>query len=105
VPADGVTLAAFGFTNGPVREFTLPRSTVLAAKVDQTNNVAVVLSSPSPSDVADYLRRNLPVAGFNLRYDQGGTMTFDGFGWAGSFTGIDHPAGTGASSAVLLRPQ
>jgi hypothetical protein len=105
VPADGVTLAAFGFTNGPVREFSLPRSTVLAAKVDQANNVAVVLSSPSPSEVADYLRRSLPVAGFELRHDQSGTMTFDGYGWAGSFTGTDNPAGTGARSAVLLRPQ
>jgi hypothetical protein len=105
VPADGVTLAAFGFTNGPVREFSLPRSTVLAAKVDQANNVAVVLSSPSPSEVADYLRRSLPVAGFQLRHDESGTMTFDGYGWAGSFTGTDNPGGTGASSAVLLRPQ
>jgi hypothetical protein len=105
VPADGVTLAAFGFTNGPVGEFSLPRSAVLAAKVDQANNVAVVLSSPSPSEVADYLRRSLPVAGFDLRYDQSGTMTFDGYGWAGSFTSTDNPAGTGASSAVLLRPQ
>src|SRR5215210_4795957 len=105
VPADGVTLAAFGFTNGPVGEFSLPRSTVLAAKVDQGNNVAVVLSSPSPSEVADYLRRSLPVAGFDLRYDQSGTLTFDGHCWAGSFTSTDKPAGTGASSAVLLRPQ
>jgi hypothetical protein len=105
VPADGVTLAAFGFANGPVGEFSLPRSTVLAAKVDQANNVAVVLSSPAPSEVADYLRRSLPVAGFDLRYDQSGTMTFDGYGWAGSFTSTDKPAGTGASSAVLLRPQ
>ena len=105
VPADGVTLGAFGFTNGPVREFSLPRSTVLASKVDQANNVTVVLSSPSPLEVADYLRRSLPVAGFELRHDQSGTMTFDGHGWAGSFTGTDNPAGTGASSAVLLRPQ
>jgi hypothetical protein len=105
VPADGVTLAAFGFTNGPVREFSLPRSAVLVAKVDQANNVAVVLSSPSPSKVADYLRRSLPVAGFNLRYDQSGTMTFDGYGWAGSFTSTDNTARTGASSAVLLRPR
>ena len=105
VPADGVTLAAFGFTNGPVREFSLPRSTVLAAKVDQANNVAVVLSAPKPSEVADYLRRSLPVAGFDLRRDQSGTMTFDGYGWAGSFTGTDDPAGAGASSVVLLRPR
>jgi hypothetical protein len=105
VPADGVTLAAFGFTNGPVGQFSLPRSTVLASKVDQANNVAVVLSAPSPSEVADYLRRSLPAAGFQLRRDVGGTMTFDGYGWTGSFTGTDNPAGTGASSAVLLRPR
>jgi len=105
VPADGVTLAAFGFTNGPIREFSLPRSAVLAARVDQANNVAVVLSSPSPSKVAAYLRRSLPVAGFDIRYDQSGTMTFDGYGWAGSFTSTDNTAGTGANSAVLLRPR
>jgi hypothetical protein len=105
VPADGRTLAAFGFSNGPVREFSLPRSAVLAATVDQADSVAVVLSFPSPAQVADYLRRSLPAAGFELRRDQSGTMTFDGYGWAGSFTGTDNPADTRASSAVLLRPQ
>lgn len=105
VPADGLTLAAFGFLNGPVQEFSLPRTAVLASKVDQANNVAAVLSSPSPSEVSDYLRRSLPAAGFELRRDERRTMTFDGYGWVGVFTGTDSPTGTGGTSAVLLRPQ
>jgi hypothetical protein len=105
VPADGLTLAAFGFTNGPVREFSLPRTAILASKVDQANNVAAVLSSPSPTEVAEYLRRSLPAAGFELRRDERRTMTFDGYGWVGSFTGTESPTGTGGTSAVLLRPQ
>jgi hypothetical protein len=103
VPADGLTLAALGFTNGPVEEFSLPRTAVLASKVDESTNVAAVLSSPSPAQVADYLRRSLPDAGFELRRDERGTMTFDGYGWAGSFTGTQSAAG-GGTSAVLLRP-
>jgi hypothetical protein len=105
VPADGLTLAAFGFTNGPVNEFSLPRTAVLASKVDQANNVVAVLSSPSPSDVAAYLRRTLPAAGFELRRSERETMTFDGYGWVGSFTGTNNAGGAGGTSAVLLRPR
>jgi hypothetical protein len=100
VPADGVTLRSLGYLNGPVEQFTLPRTALVSASVDQTNNVTAVLSSPPPADVAAYLRRTLPATGFSVTADDpaGPALTFAGHGWTGSFT-----AG-GATSAILLRP-
>jgi hypothetical protein len=99
-PADGVTLASLGFLNGPVRQLTLPRTALLSAAVDQTNNVTAVLTQPPPADVADYLRRTLPTTGFTVTADDpgGSALTFTGHGWTGSFTASD------TTSAVLLRP-
>ncbi len=101
VPADGVSLRSLGYRNGPVEQFSLPRTAVLQAAVDQTNNVTAVLISPQPAEVADYLRRALPATGFTVTADQpdADTLTFAGYGWSGSFTA------TGATSAVLLRPE
>jgi hypothetical protein len=101
VQVDGVTLAALGYLNGPIEQFSLPRTAVITAKVDQPNNVAVVLSSPSPAEVASYLRRALPAAGFTITAEDTAakTMTFTGNGWTGNFTGNSR------ASAVLLRPQ
>jgi hypothetical protein len=100
VPADGVTLRSLGYLNGPVEQFTLPRTTLITAAVDQTNNVTAVLTSPPPIDVAAYLRRALPATGFTITADDPGTLalTFAGHGWTGSFTG------SAATSAILLRP-
>jgi hypothetical protein len=99
-PVDGVTLASLGFLNGPVRQLTLPRTALLSAAVDQTNNVTAVLTQPPPADVADYLRRTLPATGFTITADDpdGSALTFTGHGWTGSFTASD------TTSAVLLRP-
>jgi hypothetical protein len=101
VRVDGVTLAALGYLNGPIGQFSLPRTAVITAKVDQPNNVAVVLSSPSPAEVATYLRQALPAAGFTITAEDAAakTMTFAGNGWIGNFTGDSR------ASAVLLRPQ
>jgi hypothetical protein len=101
VQVDGVTLAALGYLNGPIEQFSLPRTAVITAKVDQPNNVAVVLSSPSPAEVATYLRQALPAAGFTITAEDAAanTMTFAGNGWIGNFTGDSR------ASAVLLRPQ
>lgn len=101
IPDDGVTLASLGFLNGPVEQFSLPRTATITAKVDQPNNLVAVVSSPPPADVASYLRRALPEAGFTVTADDPAakTMTFSGSGWNGSFTG------DGRMSAVLLRPQ
>jgi hypothetical protein len=100
VSVDGVTLASLGFLNGPVRQLTLPRATLLSAAVDQTNNVTAVLTQPPPADVADYLRRTLPATGFTITADDpdGPALTFAGHGWNGSFTA------SATTSAILLRP-
>ena len=100
IPADGVTLAALGYLNGPIHQFSLPRTAVMTAKVDQPNNVVAVVSSPSPTELRSYLLGALPAAGFEITADgrSTSTMTFAGHGWTGSFTGDDR------ASAVLLRP-
>ena len=64
IPSDGATLAELGFLDGPIQHFSLPRTAIVTAKVDQPNNVAVVVSTPSPTEIANYLRRALPAAGF-----------------------------------------
>jgi hypothetical protein len=101
IPADGVTLAALGYLNGPIQHVSLPRTAVIMAKVDQPNNVTVVVSSPSPEELRSYLLRTLPTAGFQITADrpEANTLTFAGHGWNGNFTGDDR------ASAVLLRPQ
>ena len=100
IPADGATLQSLGFLNGPVEQFTLPRSALISASVDQTNNVTAVLRSPPPTDVAAYLRQALPATGFTITADDpdGPALTFAGHGWTGSFTASE------ATSAILLRP-
>jgi hypothetical protein len=100
VPADGVTLRSLGYLNGPVEQFTLPRTALVSATVDQPNNVTAVLTSPPPTDVAAYLRRALPATGFTITADDSEALalTFAGHGWTGSFTG------SGTTSAILLRP-
>ena len=97
-----MTLAALGYKFGPTAELSLPRSSSITAVVDQANNVTAVLSAPPAAELAGYLRRNLPQAGFMITRDNGQTsqpaITFTGHGWSGSFTGDER------ASAVLLRP-
>ena len=101
IPLDGISLAEHGYLNGPIQQFSLPRTAVIMAKVDQPNNVTVVVSSPAPVELRSYLLRSLPAAGFQITADspEANTMTFAGHGWNGNFTGDDR------ASAVLLRPQ
>ena len=100
IPEDGIALAAYGFANGPVAQFSLPRGAYLSSGVDQANNVVAVISEPPPEAVANYLRRALPATGFSIDRDDQATrtMTFHGYGWSGSFTS------SASTSAVLLRP-
>ena len=100
IPADGVPLTSFGFTNGPVREFSLPRTGTLKAVVDQPDNVTMVLTSPTAPEAFAYLQRALPATGFTVTAENAATttLTFTGHGWQGSFTGNPRTA------AVLLRP-
>lgn len=80
---------------------SLPSNLQLSTRVDQPNVVTVVLASPSPEVVEDYLRATLPGEGFTIdaRAAAGEAMTFSGHGWIGGFTG------TGGNSAVVLRPR
>ena len=103
VPADGLPLRAFGYTCGPLDAFSLPRSTVLVTAVGQPDNVTAVLWAPSAAELAAYLRRALPAAGFVVTAGAeggGATLTFTGRAWTGSVTG----AGAGGAAALLLRP-
>ena len=96
----GLTLRQLGFENGPLDEISLPRDLVVSTAVDQPNVVTIVLARPSPQAVEAHLRATLPAAGFTIdaRADSGQAMTFEGHGWTGAFTG------TGATSAIVLRP-
>lgn len=93
-------MSSFGFANGPVGTFSLPRTTILRAAVDQPNNVTAILGQPSTTEVYAYLQRTLPAAGFTITDSDAGTstLTFAGRGWTGSFTGDV------STCAVLLRP-
>ncbi|BAK34362.1 hypothetical protein MLP_13480 [Microlunatus phosphovorus NM-1] len=97
----GLTLRQLGFNNGPLDEFSLPSNLQISTRVDQPNVVTIVLASPSPELIEDYLRATLPQEGFTIdaRAAAGQAMTFAGHGWTGGFTG------TGANSAVVLRPR
>lgn len=99
-PADGVSLAALGFENGPVDRVFVPVGAQLASRVDQTNNVTLVLTAPAAAELAAFYRRTAPGNGFTVTGDDAATatLTFAGFGWTGTFTG------DGQASALLLRP-
>ena len=98
IPADGVSLAELGFQNGPSDRVSLPRGVSFVTSADQPNAVTLVIDRPSGDEVATYLRRTLPAAGFTIDSDLGATLTFTGFGWTGSFTG------SAGGSALVLRP-
>ena len=105
-PSDGssaapTTAAAPTPSIPPIQVFSLPRTAVITAKVDQPNNVAAVVSAPPPAEMRSYFVRALPAAGFEITADrsEANTLTFVGHGWSGSFTGDDR------ASAVLLRPR
>ena len=99
-PADGVSLAALGLTHGPVSRVFLPATVQASTRVDQANNVTLVIQRPAADELAGYLRRTLPASGFTVTADNPATttLTFAGFGWTGTFTG------DAAASALLLRP-
>lgn len=99
-PSDGVSLAALGFENGPVDRVFVPSGAQVSSRVDQANNVTVVLTAPSAAELAAFYRRTATGNGFTLTGDNAATttLTFTGFGWTGTFTGDEQ------ASALLLRP-
>ena len=99
-PSDGVSLAALDFENGPVDRVFVPVGAQLSSRVDQPNNVTVVLVAPSAADLVAFYRRTAVGNGFTVTADDPATatLTFSGFGWTGTFTGDSR------ASALLLRP-
>lgn len=99
-PSDGVSLSALGYENGPVDRVFVPVGAQLSARVDQPNNVTVVLVAPPAADLVAFYRRTAQANGFTVTADDPATttLTFRGFGWTGTFTGDSR------ASALLLRP-
>ena len=78
----------------------LPVGAQVSSRVDQPNNVAVVMTAPSAADLTAFYRRTAAANGFTVTADDTATstLTFAGFGWTGAFTG------DAQASALLLRP-
>jgi lipoprotein len=95
-PADGVTLTQLGFRNGPA-EFWLPSGVVIRDRVDLEANITVTITSPGGAELAAWLRRNLPAAGFEITADGQDSLLFRRGQWQGAFTL------TAALSALSLR--
>ncbi len=95
-PADGVTLTQLGFRNGPA-EFWLPYGVVIRDRVDLEANITVTITSPGGAELAAWLRRNLPAAGFEITADGQDSLLFRRGQWQGAFTL------TAALSALSLR--
>lgn len=95
-PADGVTLTQLGFRNGPA-EFWLPSGVVIRDRVDLEANITVTITSPGGAELAAWLRRNLPAAGFEITADGQDSLLFQRGQWQGAFTL------TAALSALSLR--
>ena len=95
-PADGVTLTRLGFRNGPA-DFWLPSGVVIRDRVDLEANITVTITSPGGAELAAWLRRNLPAAGFEITADGQDSLLFRRGQWQGAFTL------TAALSALSLR--
>ncbi len=100
VPSDGVSLAALGFSYGPVDRVFAPVGAQVTSRVDQPDNVTLVLTAPPAGDLLAFYRRTATANGFDVTADEpaASTLTFAGFGWTGTVTGDDR------ASALLLRP-
>jgi len=97
VPSDGVSLRGLGFEYGPA-QFTVPSGAVLTTSADQPQQVTLVISSPAPAEVTDYLLRTLPATGFTVGRRDATAIEFSGHDWRGSYLV------TGRVCAVTLQP-
>ena len=84
-PADGATLAQLGFSNGPT-DLWLPSGVVIRDRIDLESNVTVTITSPGGAELAAWLRRNLPAAGFEITADGQDSLLFRRGQWQGAFT-------------------
>lgn len=103
VPDDGVSLADLGFRNGPVEQFSLPRSAVLGSlRVDQPNQLTMTIGSPPTAEVIAYLVETIPAAGFTIvdhvTDADGGALIALGYGWEASL--VSTPDGSALTLQV-----
>lgn len=93
IPADGISLAELGFSHGPVMAWSLPRGSALTGRVDQPNQLTMIVTSPGPEKVVRYLVSALPPAGFTVQEHRedgaGSALIATGYGWRGSVVGAD----------------
>lgn len=96
VPADGVLLASLGFQHAPAG-FSVPAAATVVERVDQTNTVVAILTAPSGLEIAAYLRRTLPEAGWAITADGNNSLLFERGSLRGAFTV------NGPQSALAIR--
>ena len=85
VPADAVALKDLGFENSPA-DFYVPAGAVIVDRVDQSNNVVVVLEHPAGSELAEFWRTTLPEQGWRITADGNDSLLFDRGELHGAFT-------------------
>lgn len=84
-PIDGVTLRDLGVWHGPVA-LVLPRRLEVDQRVDNPNNVTLVLDVSQGRSTYEFLRRSLGSGGFRITADGQQSLTFTGHGWDGAYT-------------------
>lgn len=95
-PANARTLAELGLKHGP-SQLWLPADVTIRDVVDLETNVTLTFTAPSGEELAEWLRTNLPAAGFQITADGQDSLLFDRGQWQGAFTV------TGDLSAISLR--
>ena len=66
-------------------------------RVDLESNITLTITSPARAELAAWLRRNLPAAGFEITADGQDSLLFKRGQWQGAFTVA------GELSALTLR--
>ncbi|AXE38260.1 hypothetical protein [Acidipropionibacterium virtanenii] len=84
-PSEGASLRDFGVENGPAA-LMLPKDLVVDYRVDNPNNVTLVIDVGQGLSTYQFLRRNLSGAGFRITADGQQSLTFTGRGWEGAYT-------------------
>lgn len=95
-PEGGMLLSEVGFQHAPAG-FSVPESFVQVERIDQVNNITLVVSQPEGAEFAQYLREYLPAMGYGIVADNDDSLIFENAQWVGGFTV------TGELSALTLR--
>lgn len=76
---------------------SVPADALLVEEIDQVNNITLVFSAPTGSELAAYYREALPELGFTITDDANNSLIFSDDQWDGAFIA------SGAYSALTLR--